>query len=47
MKTEKIALRITPEDKQQLQKDASNDSRTVSGYITSLIKKASDDSFKN
>lgn len=39
-KTERLQIRITPELKEQLQKLADADGRTVSNYIEMLIKNA-------
>ena len=38
-KTERIDIRISPELKQQLQKAAAAENRTVSNYIENLIQK--------
>ena len=38
-KTERIDIRISPELKQQLQKAADAENRTVSNYIVNLIQK--------
>lgn len=37
-KTERIDIRISPELKQQLQKAADAENRTVSNYIVNLIR---------
>lgn len=39
-KTDRIAIRITPELKEKLQALAERENRTVSNYIELLIKKA-------
>ena len=38
-KTERIDIRISPEMKQQLQRAADRENRTVSNYIVNLIQK--------
>ena len=37
MKTERIQIRVTPEQKDQLRKLAEADNRTVSNYILAVI----------
>ena len=37
MKTERIQIRVTPEQKDQLRRLAEADNRTVSNYIMALI----------
>ena len=39
-KSERIYIRITPEFKEQLQKAAESENRTVTNYIEHLIKQA-------
>lgn len=39
-KTERIELRITPELKEQIQKAALSENRTVTNYVENLIKQA-------
>lgn len=39
-KSERIYIRITPELKEQLQKKAEAENRSVTNYIESLIKQA-------
>lgn len=39
-KTERIYIRITPEFKEQLQKVAEAENRTITNYIENLIKEA-------
>lgn len=38
-KTERLQIRITPELKEQLQRLADRDGRTVSNYVEQLIKR--------
>ena len=40
IKTERLQIRITPELKEQLQRLAEADGRTVSNYVEQLIKAA-------
>lgn len=39
-KTERIYIRLTPELKEQLQRAAAEENRTVTNYIENLIKQA-------
>lgn len=39
VKTERLQIRITPELKEQLQRLADRDGRTVSNYVEQLIKR--------
>lgn len=39
-KTDNIYIRVTPELKQQLQKAAEADNRTLSSYIETVLKRA-------
>lgn len=39
-KTERIYIRVTPEVKEQLQKAAEAENRTITNYIENLIKEA-------
>lgn len=39
-KTERIYIRLTPELKEQLQRAAAEENRTVTNYIENLVKQA-------